>query len=188
MNEIQINGETFMLLLSEEQIQQRVRELGKKISEDYIGTIPIFVGVLNGAAIFLSDLIRCVSIKLEIDFLKLSSYGEEKFSSGSVKMLKDLDVHLGGRDIIIVEDIVDTGLSINFIQKLIEPRNPSSVRIASLLLKKRKYNQNNAQRKIDYVGFEISDEFVIGYGLDYTQQYRNLRAIYHLSSQSERRK
>jgi hypoxanthine phosphoribosyltransferase len=185
MNEIQINGETFTLLLSEEQIQQRIRELGKIISEDYRGTIPIFVGVLNGAAIFLSDLIRCVNIKLEIDFLKLSSYGEEKFSSGSVKMLKDLDVHLGGRDIIIVEDIVDTGLSVNFIHKLIEPRNPSSVRIASLLWKKRKYNHNKAELKIDYVGFEIPDEFVIGYGLDYTQQYRNLRAIYRLSSQNE---
>lgn len=181
MKHIQINNDKFSEYLSEKKIQQRIKQLGKKISKDYKGKTPIFVGVLNGAALFLSDLVRNISIDLEIDFLKLSSYGNEKISSGSVKMLKDLDVHIGGRDIIIVEDIVDTGLSIEFIKKLVFPRNPSSVRVVSLLYKKRK-SKPAKKENINYIGFEIPDYFVIGYGLDHTQKYRNLRAIYKLSN------
>ncbi|MBS4029023.1 MAG: hypoxanthine phosphoribosyltransferase [Ignavibacteriales bacterium] len=177
MNTISINGEVFSLMFSEAEILRRIKEIARTISTDYLGKTPIFVGVLNGAVIFLSDLVREVTVDLEVDFLKLSSYGDEKFSSGSVKLLKDFDVHIGGRDILIVEDIVDTGLSIEFIKKLVFPRNPASVKVVTLLHKKKSQQNQN----IEYVGFEIPDEFVIGYGLDHSQKYRNLRGIYRLT-------
>jgi hypoxanthine phosphoribosyltransferase len=182
-NELIIGEDRFTIFLSEEEIQARIVEMGKQISHDYAGKIPIFVGVLNGAAIFLADLIRAISCDLEIDFLKLSSYGDEKLSSGSVKLIKDIDAHVGGRDILIVEDIVDTGLSVAFIKQLFLPRNPASLKVVSLLYKKRN-TQSATISHSDYIGFEIPDKFVIGYGLDYTQRLRNLRAIYALNKES----
>jgi hypoxanthine phosphoribosyltransferase len=173
-----IGKDCFIQLIREEEIQKRNRELGNEISVDYKSKYPIFIGVLNGAFIFLSDLIRNVSIACEVDFIKLSSYGGEKISAGKVTMLKDLNCNVTGRDIIIVEDIVDSGLSIKFIMELIDVRKPTSVKIASLLLKpdSLKYNV-----KIDYIGFKVPSQFVIGYGLDYTQKYRNLKSLYVLS-------
>ncbi len=173
-----INGDTFIPLLSEEQIQKRVKELGEEISADYKDKVPVFIGVLNGAFIFMSDLIKNINIECEIDFFKLSSYGDSKISSGKVKLLKELNCDVNGRDIIIVEDIVDTGLSIKYIEDLFSKHSPNSMKVVSLLVKPESLKYDV---KIDYIGFRIPSQFVIGYGLDYQQKYRNLSSIYVLS-------
>ena len=179
MNErITVNGEVFELYLSEAEIRKRVGELGAQISREYRGQVPIFIGVLNGSFIFFSDLIREVTVDCEVDFLKLSSYGDAKISSGNVRLLKDLNCQVEGRHIVLVEDIVDSGLSIEFIKRLIDRENPASVRVVTLLLKK---SVAKVSFPLDYVGFEIPPEFVIGYGLDYAQKVRNLRSIYRLT-------
>ncbi len=177
-NEIVVGNEKFKQLLSKDKIQNRIKELGKTLSKDYKGKLPIFIGVLNGSFLFLADLIREINIHCEVDFFKLSSYGDEKISSGKVKLLKELNADISERHVIIVEDIVDTGLSIEFIKKMLKNYNPASVKIVSLLVKP---DSMKYKSKIDYIGFEIPDEFVIGYGLDYAQKYRNLKAIYALS-------
>jgi hypoxanthine phosphoribosyltransferase len=174
---ITVNGEKFSLYLTEEQIQKRIRLLGRKISRDYRGHVPIFIGVLNGSFIFMADLIRTVTIDCEIDFLKLSSYGDAKISSGNVTLLKELNCDVKGRDIIVVEDIVDSGLSIDFMRKLISKGRPSSMKVVSLLYKK---DAIKIHVPVDYIGFSIPKAFVIGYGLDYAQKERNLRGIYRL--------
>lgn len=173
-----VNNERFDLFLREETIGKRIKELAAEINEEYTGKVPIFIGVLNGSFIFFADLIREITIECEVDFLKLSSYGDEKISSGDVVLLKDLNCQVEGRDIIIVEDIVDSGLSIEFIKNLIIRANPSSFKVVTLLLKR---SVAKIDFTIDYVGFEIPPEFVIGYGLDYAQKVRNLRSIYRLS-------
>jgi len=175
---ILIGDEEFVLLFTEEQIQNRIKELAEQISSEYKSTVPIFIGVLNGSFLFMSDLIRNITINCEIDFFKLSSYGDAKISSGNVTMLKELNCEVNDRDIMIVEDIVDTGLSIKYIEELFAEKRPNSMKVISLLLKpdSLKYNV-----KIDYIGFKIPDKFVIGYGLDYAQKYRNLRGIYVLN-------
>jgi hypoxanthine phosphoribosyltransferase len=177
-----LNKDKFVLYLNEEQIQTRIKQLGKQISKDYKGRVPIFIGILNGSFIFLSDLIRSVTVDCEIDFLKLSSYGDAKISSGNVKMLKELNCQVEGRDIIIVEDIIDTGLSIDFMMKLIMKQNPRSFKVVSLLYKK---DSIKIQVPIDYIGFKIPNYFVIGYGLDYSQKVRNLRGIYRLKGEQK---
>jgi hypoxanthine phosphoribosyltransferase len=177
-NEITINNDRFTLYLSEEQIKKRVVELAAQINEDYKGKVPIFIGILNGSFIFFSDLVREISLDCEVDFLKLSSYGDAKISSGQVKLLKDLNCQVNGRDIIVVEDIVDSGLSMEFMKTLVMRENPASFRVVTLLWKKSVAKVNIP---IDYVGFEIPPEFVIGYGLDYAQKVRNLKSIYRLA-------
>jgi hypoxanthine phosphoribosyltransferase len=177
-NEITINNDRFTLYLSEEQIQKRVKELAAQINKDYKGKVPIFIGILNGSFIFFSDLVREISLDCEVDFLKLSSYGDAKISSGQVTLLKDLNCQVNGRDIIVVEDIVDSGLSMDFMKKLVMRENPASFRVVTLLLKK---SVSKVSFPIDYVGFEIPPEFVIGYGLDYAQKVRNLKSIYRLA-------
>ncbi len=174
---VTVNGERFKQYLSEDQIQKRVKELAAEINNDYRGKTPIFIGILNGSFIFISDLIREITVDCEVDFFKLSSYGDAKISSGQVKLLKELNCEVTNRDIVVVEDIVDSGLSIDFIKKLIMRENPSSFRVVTLLLKK---TVAKIDFSIDYVGFEIPPEFVIGYGLDYAQKVRNLRAVYRL--------
>ncbi len=176
--EIIIEGERFVSLLTEEVIQKKIKELGAKISADYAGKIPVFIGILNGSFLFLADLIRNINLDCEIDFFKLSSYGDEKISSGKVTLLKELNCDINGRDIIIVEDIVDSGLSIKFIEELILKENPASWKVITLLVKPNSLRYN---LKIDYIGFEIPSKFVVGYGLDYAQKYRNLRSIYVLN-------
>src|SRR3989304_5393278 len=178
IDQVVIGKEVFVPFISEDKLQKRIKELGKQISEDYVGKTPVFIGVLNGAFIFLSDLIKNISVDCEIDFFKLSSYGDEKISSGKVTMLKELNCDVNGRDIIIIEDIVDSGLSIKFIEELISHHHPTSMRVVSLLVKP---NSLRYKVKIDYIGFEIPSKFVIGFGLDYAQKYRNLRSIYMLS-------
>ena len=175
--QITLNNDTFIPYLTEAKIQKRVKQLARQISKEYKGRIPIFIGILNGSFIFMADLIRHVSIDCEVDFLKLSSYGDAKISSGDVKMLKDLNCQVTDRDIIIVEDIVDSGLSIDFMVKLISKQNPRSFKIISLLYKKESLKINVP---IHYIGFTIPKYFVIGYGLDYAQRVRNLRSIYRL--------
>lgn len=177
-DKIVIGDDVFVPFLTEEQIQNRIKELAEQISQGYKEKIPIFIGVLNGAFIFLSDLIKNVSINCEIDFFKLSSYGDAKISSGNVKMLKELNCDVNGRDIIIVEDIVDSGLSIKFIEELFAQHTPGSMKVCSLLMKPESLKYDV---KIDYIGFKIPGKFVIGYGLDYAQKYRNLKSIYALS-------
>ena len=173
-----IGDDVFVPFLTEEVIQNRIKEMASQISQDYIGKIPIFIGVLNGAFIFLSDLIKNVSIDCEIDFFKLSSYGDSKISSGNVRLLKELNCDVNGRDIIIVEDIVDSGLSIKYIEEIFSKHTPNSIHVCSLLMKPESLKYDV---RIDYIGFKIPRKFVIGYGLDYAQKLRNLRTIYSLS-------
>jgi hypoxanthine phosphoribosyltransferase len=178
-DEIVINNDRFALYLSEEQIKRRVRELASRINEEYRGKVPIFIGILNGSFIFFADLVREITVDCEVDFLKLSSYGDAKISSGQVRLLKDLNCQVTGRDIIVVEDIIDSGVSIDFMKKLVTKENPASFRVVTLLLKK---SVAKVSFPIDYVGFEIPPEFVIGYGLDYAQKVRNLKGIYRLTA------
>lgn len=177
MDRITINGETFEVYLTEEVIQKRVSELGAQISEDYKAKVPIFICILNGAFMFMSDLLKNFCGECEVDFLKLSSYHEAKVSSGKVDLLKDINADLNQRDIIIVEDIIDSGLSAEFIISHLNKHNPASVKIASLLLKPKSVKYNIT---VDYIGFNIPNNFVIGYGLDLVQKYRNLRAVYSM--------
>ena len=176
-------GETFRIYLDAETIARRVAEIGRAISEEYDGQRPILIGVLNGAYMFLADLMRQITIDCEVDFLKLSSYGAEKVSSGSVTELKKIDAEIEGRHVIVVEDIVDTGLSMQFITDLMQEAKPASVKTATLLHKKAATNLD-LDLTLDYVGFEIDNLFVIGYGLDYGQLARNLPAIYILDSEA----
>lgn len=175
--------EQFRLYLDEEAIQTRVRELGEQIAADYaeLGP-PILVAVLNGAFMFVADLMRAIPGDCEIDFYKLSSYGASKVSSGQVTELKNVDAKLEGRHVIVVEDIVDTGLSMKYVLDQIAARNPASLRAATLL---RKPDAAKVEVDVDYVGFDIDNLFVIGYGLDYGQLARNLRAIYILDEDGE---
>ncbi len=174
---VNINGEEFRVYLTHEEIQQRIKQLGGELSKDYRDKKPIFIGVLNGAYIFLADLMRHVTIPCEVDFLKLSSYGDEKVSSGEVQELKEIDADIEGRHVILVEDIIDTGLSMKFLTDKMNLMNPASVSVVTLLHKKEatKYNL-----QIDYTGFNIPNLFVVGYGLDFAQEGRNLSQIYIL--------
>lgn len=180
---IKVNGDTFVLMLSERRIKARVKKLAQQISREYKGTIPVFIGVLNGSFVFFADLIREVTIDCEVDFLKLSSYGDAKISSGNVKLLKDLNCQVEGRDIIIVEDVIDSGLSMEYIRNLILQQNPKSFRVVTLLYKK---DAVKSPLTIDYIGFVIPRDFVIGYGLDYAQRLRHLKAIYRLQEHDKR--
>jgi hypoxanthine phosphoribosyltransferase len=177
-DQVIVGEEVFVKFMDETVIQKRIKELASQLSNEYSGRIPIFIGVLNGSFIFMSDLIKNISIDCEIDFFKLSSYGDEKISSGNIKLLKELNCEVNGRDILIIEDIVDSGLSIKYIEKLFKKHTPASMKVVSLLCKPNSLKYNV---KIDYIGFNIPTKFVIGYGLDYAQKYRNLRSIYVLS-------
>jgi hypoxanthine phosphoribosyltransferase len=170
-------GET---LIASEALQRRVRELGRDISRDYAGRRPLLVCVLKGAVFFLSDLMRHVEIPVEVDFMAVASYGSATDSSGVVRILKDLDTPIEGRDVLIVEDIVDSGLTLQYLMRNLGSRDPASLEVCSLLTKP-------SRRKVDlpvrYVGFEIPDQFVVGYGLDYAECYRNLPYVAALEPQ-----
>ena len=163
--------------IKKKEIKARIKEIAKEIQKEYKGKVPVFIGVLNGAFIFMSDLIREVNIDCEIDFYKLSSYGDKKISSGNVKSLKNINADIEGRDVIVVEDIIDSGLSIKYIKEDIMKRNPKSLKMCALLYKK---GISKLDFKIDYIGFKIPNKFVVGYGLDYAQKYRNLKEIFVL--------
>ncbi|MDD8017102.1 MAG: hypoxanthine phosphoribosyltransferase [Bacteroidota bacterium] len=172
-----VNNEEFAPYITGKKIHDRISQLGKKISKEYRDKTPIFIGILNGSFVFFADLMREITIECEVDFLKLSSYGDAKISSGNVHLLKDLNCQVMDRDIIIVEDIIDSGLSIDFIKRLILAQNPKSFAVVSLLYKTKAVKIDFA---IDYIGFKIPNDFVVGYGLDYAQKGRNLPAVYKI--------
>ena len=166
-------------LISEAEIQRRVRELGQQISDDYSNREPVLVCVLKGAAVFFADLFRTVSIPVGCEFIQLSSYDDRTESSGCVQTVQGLNGNVHNADVVVVEDIVDTGQTLSFLRKEIEALEPASLKVCSLL---NKPTRRIVSTQIDYVGFEIPDTFVVGYGLDYAQKYRNLREIYHIKA------
>lgn len=180
-NTVTCNGEKFKIFITKDQIDERMVQLGKAMDRDFEDKKPIFIGILNGAFIFLSDLMRHVSIPCEVDFMKLSSYGDAKVSSGEVTELKHIDAKIEGRHVILVEDIIDTGLSMNYMVSRIKENSPASVSVCTLLHKK---EATKHEVQIDYVGFEIPNAFVLGYGLDYAQEGRNLSQIYVLDDEA----
>lgn len=162
------------ILISEEQIRQRVKELGAQITKDYEDKKLLLVGILNGCVYFMTDLSREINKLLQIDFMVVSSYGNSTSTSGVVKIIKDLNRSIEGFDVLIVEDIVDTGLTLSYIKDVLSARRPNSIKICTLV---NKIGRRKAVVDADYVGFEIPDEFIIGYGLDYAEKYRNLKDI-----------
>ncbi|MBR9976034.1 MAG: hypoxanthine phosphoribosyltransferase [Bacteroidetes bacterium] len=179
---ITIQGDEFIPYISLERLQSRISELAGQINREMEGQTPIFICVLNGAFMFFADLVRQITIDCEVDFMKLSSYGERKISSGEVRLVKDLSCQVEGRNIVLVEDIVDTGFSIDYMKKWIAEKHPASLKIVTLL---HKPESTKIAHALDYVGFEIPPRFVVGFGLDYAQKARNLPAIYILDGALE---
>ena len=166
-----------LFLIEEERIKKRVLELALEIEKDYKGKKPLFIGILKGAFIFLADLVRFIDMDLEIDFLAVSSYGKFTESTGEVEILKDIRIPIKDRHVIIVEDIVDTGLTLKYIKDLLLSRGPKSLKICALLDKK---ERRKVDIDADYVGFTVPDRFLVGYGLDMAEKYRNLPYIKEL--------
>ena len=161
-------------LISEQQIQIRISEIGEQITRDYPDGTLYLICILKGACFFLADLARAIRRDAFIDFMGISSYGKERTSSGEVKIVKDLDISLAGADVLIVEDIIDSGVTLSYLKRLLEQRHPKSLAIATLLDKP---ERRLAPVDVKYIGFQIPDEFVVGYGLDYAEKYRNLRDV-----------
>ena len=159
------------VLIDQDALQRRIAELGEEISADYTGRDLLLVGVLKGAVFFMADLMRGLSIPCEIDFMAISSYGDSTDSSGVVRILKDLDINIEGRDVLVVEDIIDSGLTLSYLMRNLEAREPASLEICALLTKP---DRREIEVPVKYVGFEIPNRFVIGYGLDFAERYRNL--------------
>jgi hypoxanthine phosphoribosyltransferase len=168
------DGLVFEVLIEEDALLARVRELGAAITRDYEGREPILVCVLKGAFVFLGDLARAIDLPIEVDFMAISSYGSGVQSSGVVRILKDLDTPLEGRDVIVVEDIVDSGLTLSYLLRNLAARGPRSLEVCALLTKP---ERREADVECRYVGFEIANRFVVGYGLDYDERFRNVRVI-----------
>ena len=166
------------ILVQADELQHRIREMAAEVSRDYKGRDLLLIGVLKGAVFFLADLMRQLSIPCEVDFMAVSSYGSSTDSSGVVRILKDLDAPLEGRNVLIVEDIVDSGLTLQYLMRTLEARNPASIEVCALLTKPERRKVDTPAR---YVGFEIPDKFAIGYGLDYAERYRNLPYVATLS-------
>ena len=169
------------ILVSEEALKAKVTELGAQISRDYAGKQLLLVSILKGGVVFMADLMRAVTIPCAIDFMVVSSYGgSNTMSTGLVKIIKDLDADLSGKDVLIVEDILDTGITLSNLMPMLKMRNPNSVRLCTILSKP---SRRKAEIEPDYLGFEVPDEFVVGYGLDYNEKYRNLPYVGVLKSQ-----
>jgi len=164
------------VVVSEDELRGRINELGKEITADYADRPPLLVGVLKGAFVFMSDLSRAIDLPVEFDFMAVSSYGSATRSSGVVRIIKDLDLDLGGRDVIIVEDIVDSGLTLAYLRKNLAARDPASLEVCALLVKE---GLQRVELDLKYVGFHIPPEFVVGYGLDVGERYRNLPYLAH---------
>ena len=162
------------ILISEEQIRNRIKELGAQITKDYEDKKLLLVGILNGCVYFMTDLSREIDKLLQIDFMVVSSYGSSTSTSGVVKIIKDLNRSIEGFDVLIIEDIVDTGLTLSYIKEVLEARKPNSVKICTLV---NKIGRRKVDIDVDYVGFEIPDEFIIGYGMDYAEKYRTLKDV-----------
>lgn len=162
------------ILISEDEIQTAVKRMGKEITDDYQGQSLIVIGILKGAFAFMSDLIQEIELPVEIDFMDVSSYGMGTTSTGEVRILKDIDIQVEGRNVLLVEDIVDTGLTLSYLMKVMESRGAKDVRVASLLSKP---SRRERAVSIDYIGYEVEDKFVVGYGIDFAERYRNLPYI-----------
>ena len=167
-------AETIKVLVSEEEVEKRIRDLGEKISKDYEGKQVHLICVLKGGVFFMCELAKRITVPVSMDFMSVSSYGDGTTSSGVVKIAKDLDESLEGKDVLVVEDIIDSGRTLSYLLEILKKRNPNSMKLCTLLDKpERRVMDVN----VDYVGFNIPDEFVVGYGLDYAQKYRNLPYI-----------
>jgi hypoxanthine phosphoribosyltransferase len=162
------------VLIPSGKIEERIRELGERITRDYAGEKLLLVGVLRGAVVVMGDLMRCIDLPCEIDFMDISSYGSGTSSSGVVRILKDLEEDITGRHVLIVEDIIDTGLTLSYLRRSLLARKPASLEVCALLTKP---SRRRVELDIKYLGFEVPDEFVVGYGLDYAGTYRNLPDI-----------
>ncbi|BFH10432.1 hypoxanthine phosphoribosyltransferase [Paenibacillus melissococcoides] len=162
------------VIISEEQIQAKVQELGAQISREYEGKCPLVICVLKGAFVFMADLVKRITVPMELDFMAVSSYGASTKSSGVVRIIKDLDVSVEGRDVLIVEDIIDTGLTLSYLIEVLQGRKANSIRLVTLFDKPARRTVN---LEADYKGFVLPDEFIVGYGLDYAERYRNLPYI-----------
>ncbi|MEG0898635.1 MAG: hypoxanthine phosphoribosyltransferase [Oscillospiraceae bacterium] len=162
------------ILISKEELEKKVTEMGAQISKDYEGKNLMLVSVLKGSVVFMADLMRAITIPVSIDFMSVSSYGAGVKSSGVVKIIKDLDVSLEGKDLLLVEDILDSGNTLSYLKKMLMNRNPNSIKIATLLDKP---ERRTADLYADYFGFVVPDEFVVGYGLDYDEKYRNFPEV-----------
>lgn len=162
------------VLITEEEIRAKLRELGQEITKDYSGKDLLIVGILKGSFVFMGDLIRNIDVPIQVDFMEISSYGYAAESSGAVRILKDLDNNIEGRNVLIVEDIVDTGLTLSYLIDNLRSRKPSSLKICTFL---NKPSRRKVSLEVNYNGYNIPDEFVVGYGLDYAEKYRNLPYI-----------
>ena len=162
------------VFFNKEQIAARVKELGDKITKDYKGKDLFLLGVLKGCYVFMSDLSRCIDLPLTMDFMAVSSYGDGTSTTGAVKITKDLSKDIEGKDVLVVEDILDSGVTLSYLKNYLQGRNPASIKIVALLDKKAR---RQTDIKADYFGFDVADEFVVGYGLDYAEYYRNLPYI-----------
>lgn len=167
-------AETIRVMISEQEVDAKIREIGKKISEDYAGKQVHLVGILKGSVFFVSELAKRITVPVTLDFMSVSSYGDGTSSSGVVRISKDLDESLEGKDVIVIEDIIDSGRTLAYLLDVLSKRNPNSMKLCTLLDKP---DRREKEVEVDYVGFEIPDEFVVGYGLDYAQKYRNLPYI-----------
>lgn len=175
-----MNEQISKTLFSEQMIQDKVAQLGAQLAHDYKGKDPIFIGVLKGCFIFMADLIRQVNIPLSVDFMVVSSYGDQTTSTGVVKIIKDLSCSIEGRHVVIVEDILDTGFTLSYLKSILECRGPASIKIVTLLDKS---SRRKADIKADYIGLPCPDEFIVGYGLDKAEHWRNLPYIAVLKSE-----
>ena len=162
------------VVVAEDKLQARIAELGEEITRDYQGRAPLLVGVLKGAFMFMSDLARAINLPVEFDFMAVSSYGSATKTSGVVRIVKDLDLDLTGRDVLLVEDIVDSGLTLSYVRRNLAARNPASLEVCALLVKE---GLQKSDPDLRYVGFTIPPDFVVGYGLDVAERYRNLRYV-----------
>ncbi len=167
-------AETIRVMLSEEDVDLRIAELGKQISEDYAGKQVHIIGILKGSVFFMCELAKRITVPVSMDFMSVSSYGDGTVSSGIIRIAKDLDETLEGKDVLVIEDIIDSGRTLSYLLETLQTRKPKSMKLCTLLDKP---DRRVREVKVDYVGFEIPDEFVVGYGLDYAQKYRNLPYI-----------
>ncbi|MEA3385142.1 MAG: hypoxanthine phosphoribosyltransferase [Thermodesulfobacteriota bacterium] len=172
------NKDQLREVLSFETIKARIHEMGEQISKDYHGRPIVLIGILNGAFIFMADLIRQIKNPLKIDFVRLASYGSQAESSGRISFTKDIELDIKNRDVLVVEDIVDTGYTLKYLKEVLNLHNPASVKICCLIDKK---ERRKVPIEVDYVGFDIPRGFLVGYGLDFDENYRNLPAVYYLN-------
>lgn len=172
-----VQGDDMELVLDADRIQARVRELAARMSADYAGKSPLLVGVLNGVFVFMSDLVRALSVPVQVDFVRLKSYGSSDTSSGRITMTKELELPVKDRDVVIVEDIADTGLTLRYLVGHVRSLGPASVKVCALIDKK---ERREVEIEVDYVGFEVDQGFLVGYGLDFNEDFRCRPEIYHL--------